>query len=218
MKYFFTLLFSMMQILPICFAQDYTKWNLPKGAIARLGKGHITGNIAFSPDNKIIIIPSAIGIWFYDANTYKELKLLTANVSNIVYSPDGTMFADNNSSENTVELWEISYDQFNAKHTSTLKGHTKDITSIVFASDGNTIATASEDRTIILWDTNSKESKFTLKGYTRDVTTITFSPDNSMLASGSSDGTSRIWNAETGQQIHKLSMPSKWLTFQDYVI
>ena len=217
MKNLIVLTFVMLQFLSIGYAQDYTKWNLPEGAIVRLGKGHITGNIAFSPDNKILIIPSAIGIWFYDANTYKELKLLTADVSNIVYSPDGTMFADNNSSDNTVELWDISYDQFNAKHTSTLKGHTKDITSIVFASDGNTIATASEDRTIILWDTNSKESKFTLKGHTRDVTTITFSPDNSRLASGSNDGTSRIWNAETGQQIHKLNMSPKSLSYKDAV-
>ena len=31
-------------------AQDYTQWDLPKDAKIRLGKGEITGNIAYSPD------------------------------------------------------------------------------------------------------------------------------------------------------------------------
>ena len=31
-------------------AQDYIKWNLPEGAKARLGKGGISGRIAYSPD------------------------------------------------------------------------------------------------------------------------------------------------------------------------
>ena len=217
MKYFTVIILSMMQILSIGFTQEYSKWELPEGAIARIGKGYITDKIVFSPDSTKIIIPSTIGLWFYDATTYKELRLLPINVSNIVFSPDGSVFAKNKSWDNTVELWDISYDPIHANLRTTLKGHTKDITSIVYTSDGNTIATASEDRTIILWNTNTGENMYTLKGHTRDVTTITFSPDNTMLASGSTDGTSRIWNAETGQEIHKLNMSSKPLSYEDAV-
>ena len=70
MKYLFVILFSMLQLLPIGFAQDYTKWELPEGAFARLGKGSVTGDIVFSPDSTIIAIPISIGIWLYDAQTY----------------------------------------------------------------------------------------------------------------------------------------------------
>ena len=217
MKYFFILLFSMMQILPLSFAQEYSKWELPEGALARIGKGHITGSIVFSPDSKMLVIPSSIGIWLYDATTYKELKLLTADVSNIVFSPDGLMFAANDSSDNSVELWDISYDPIQMKHITTLKGHSKDITSIKFAPDGNTIATASEDRTIILWDLNTGKNKSTLTGHTKEGISIVFSPDNSMLASGSEDGTVRLWNTETGDQIYMFNVQSKPLSYSDAV-
>ena len=45
-----TLLLTFVLLLPNAPAQDYTTWSLPDGAAARLGKGSITGNIAFSPD------------------------------------------------------------------------------------------------------------------------------------------------------------------------
>ncbi len=199
----------MLQFLPSGSTQEYSKWELPEGALARIGKGHITGNIVFSPDSKMLVIPSSIGIWLYDATTYKELKLLTADVSNIVFSPDGLMFAANDSSDNSVELWDISYDPIQMKYKTTLKGHTKDITSIKFASDGNTIATASEDRTIILWDINTSENKYVLKGHTRKINAIVFSSDNSMLASGSDGGTVILWNTETGDQIFMFKAESK---------
>ena len=41
-------------------AQDYTQWSLPKGTKARLGKGHITGNIAYSPDGTRFALASSI--------------------------------------------------------------------------------------------------------------------------------------------------------------
>ena len=217
MKNLIVLILAMIQFLPIGFAQEYSKWELPEGAIARIGKGDTAGKIIFSPDSRIIIIPSKIGLWFYDATTYKELKLLPINVSNIVFSPDGSVFANKNLADNAVELWDMSYDPIQANLRTILKGHTKDITSIVYTADANTIATASKDRTIKLWDANSGEIMLTLNGHTGDITMMTFSPDNTMLASGSDDGTSRIWNAETGQQIHKLNLPSNPLSYRDAV-
>ena len=73
-------------------AQEYTQWSLPEGAKARLGKGHITGNIAYSPDGTRLAMASSIGIWIYDAHTGKELALLTGHtkdVSGVSFSPDG---------------------------------------------------------------------------------------------------------------------------------
>ena len=58
---------------------DYTQWQLPEGAKSRLGKGKITGNVAFSPDGARLAVGSAIGIWIYDVRPgkEKELDLLT---------------------------------------------------------------------------------------------------------------------------------------------
>ena len=57
-------------------AEDPTKLNLPEGAVARLGKGHIA-EIAYSVDGGSLAVASTIGIWHYDAQTGEELDLIT---------------------------------------------------------------------------------------------------------------------------------------------
>ena len=58
-----TLFLTFTLLLPNAFAQDYTTWSLPDGAAARLGKGEITGNVAFSPDGNglRLQVPSGFG-------------------------------------------------------------------------------------------------------------------------------------------------------------
>ena len=46
------LLVVSVQFQSIAFAKDYIHWSLPDGATARLGKGAISGNIAYSPDGQ----------------------------------------------------------------------------------------------------------------------------------------------------------------------
>ena len=63
-------------------AQDYTRWGLPDGALARLGKGAIGSGdraVAYSPDGTRIAMASNIGIWLYDAGTGAEVALLTGH-------------------------------------------------------------------------------------------------------------------------------------------
>ncbi len=90
-------------------AQDYTKWGLPEGAKARLGKGTLSfgDNIAYSPDGTRLAVASRIGIWIYDAQTYQELSLLTGRinrVNSVAFSPDGQTLASG-SVDGTVLLW-----------------------------------------------------------------------------------------------------------------
>ena len=95
-------------------AQDYTQWSLPEGAKARLGKGHITGNFAYSPDGTRLALASSIGIWIYDGHTSKELVLITGHtedVSGVSFSPDGATLASG-SRDGTVLLWEYNRSAF----------------------------------------------------------------------------------------------------------
>ena len=57
-------LLMLLVLFPLgIFAQDYTQWSLPEGAKARLGKGRITGNIAYSPDGTRLAMASSIEIY-----------------------------------------------------------------------------------------------------------------------------------------------------------
>lgn len=88
----------------------------------------------------------------------------------------------------------------------TLLGHTGTVWSVAFSPDGSLAASASEDGTIILWDTKtwSPTSFSPLKGHTGAVYSVAFSPDGKILASGSSDKTIKLWNTQTGQPIDIL--------------
>ena len=92
------------------FAQAYTHWHLPEGAIARLGKGKIN-DAKFSPDGSQLAIASDIGVWVYDAKNGTEIALLTGQIDGslvakaIAFAPDGKTLAVG--SPRTIELWDI---------------------------------------------------------------------------------------------------------------
>jgi WD40 repeat protein len=73
---------------------------------------------------------------------------------------------------------------------------------VAFSSDGQTLASGSSDKTIILWDVASGQPiGEPLAGHTASVLSVAFSPDGQTLASGSLDTTIRLWDVENGQQI-----------------
>ena len=76
--------FILFTFTPVSAAQiqDYSRLNLPDGAIARLGKGGVSYSdrgIAFSPDGNRLAVATSIGVWLYDAETFNEIALLTGH-------------------------------------------------------------------------------------------------------------------------------------------
>ena len=123
-------------------AQDYPRWNLPEGALARLGKGGIGGGdraVAFSPDGTRLAVAGRIGIWLYDAHTSAEIALFTGHtepVNSVAFSPDGTILAsgsDGRSFDITVVLWDVASGQKKA----TIQGHSRSVRSVSFSPDGD---------------------------------------------------------------------------------
>ena len=115
----------------------------------------------------------------------------------VAYSPNGDVLAVATSIG--MELW----DAHTHERTGVLETGSW-ILSVAFSPDGATLASASRDETVRLWDIASRREIVTLQGHTDWVWSVAFSPDGATLASGGDDATVRLWDVASRQEIATL--------------
>ena len=95
----------------------------------------------------------------------------------------------------------------------TLIGHSSFINHLVISPDGQTLVSASADKTIKLWNTATGQEIRTLKGHSSFVNYLVISPDGQTLVSASADKTIKLWNMATGQEIRTLKGHSNYVNY-----
>jgi WD40 repeat protein/serine/threonine protein kinase len=81
-----------------------------------------------------------------------------------------------------------------------LVGHAQAVNSAAFSPDGKRLVTASDDRTIRIWDADTGRPILLLLGHRDRVPSVVFSPDGQRVLTGSVDHTARLWDAASGRE------------------
>ena len=164
------------------FGQNETQIGLPENAIKRIGNG-IFNHIAYSPDGKQLALAASIGIWLYDADTYKPLSLLTGHTDRVLsveYSADGKILASG-SRDGTIRLW----DPQTTKNIAVLTGHQNGVTHITISGDSRKLASVGADEKFVrLWNINTHRHITNLKGKFNTIHSLAYSPDSDIIAAG----------------------------------
>jgi serine/threonine protein kinase/WD40 repeat protein len=142
---------------------------------------------------------------------YSRMQRFSAD-NGLSYSPDGKFVtaARNSLSEFgvfVVSIWDTqtgvhSVMPDDPDHVE----HTGSIEALAFAPDGHTLATASADHSIRIWNFDSRRRVMTLQGHVSEVWSIAFSPDGRTIASGAKDGSVRLWPIRTREDV----IPGTW--------
>ncbi len=190
-------------------AQDYTQWELPDDAIARLGKGRIN-DMKYSSDGSILAVATTIGIWVYDTETYQEQALLSRSnqeVEKVYFNHDGTVLAGMERFSHKITHWDVTLPKIKKsskkKHDFLPKKRHDFPRYGTSSSDGNTFATISF-KEIHIRDTQTN-TKHILKGHEDYIGCLAYSPDDKIIVSGSKDQTIRLWDVNTGKNIRTLT-------------
>ena len=84
----------------------------------------------------------------------------------------------------------------------TLTGHQDVVRTLAVTSDGQYVFSASEDRTIRMWNIASGHGVRTYSGHAAGINVISISQDDAYLVTGSDDTTIMVWNINSGSLEH----------------
>ncbi|KAJ1736746.1 hypothetical protein LPJ72_001106 [Coemansia sp. Benny D160-2] len=154
-------------------------------------RGHTGSVLTLQADGNTLVSGSSDGrVCVWDTDTY--------TIAYRLEHPDSVLSLRFNSTwlatackDRVVRVWRRSGGY---SDTFELRGHTVAINAVHL--HGNTLVSASGDRTIKVWNLVTRSCVMTLEDHARGVACLDF--DGSVIVSGSSDRSIRVWDAATG--------------------
>jgi len=158
---------------------------------------------AVGPDDKICLMDLS------DGQIRWTEKATDESVKAIALSPDKKIIASGGGFvESAIRLRDVA----TGREIARLEGHRAWIPALVFSPDGKTLASASGDQTIRVWDLTDPAHvppPRVLRGHKLEVWRLALLPDGKTLVSGCKDGSVYLWDTTTTQREHaRIILPA----------
>ncbi|XP_076245673.1 notchless protein homolog 1 isoform X1 [Calliopsis andreniformis] len=172
-------------------SQDRTikVWRAEDGILCRTLEGHAhwVNTLALNVDYVLRTGPFHLG---KNANENQN----SVEQARKQYESVGEEILVSGSDDFTLFLWKPEREK---KSIARMTGHQQLINDVKFSPNGRIIASASFDKSIKLWESNTGKYIASLRGHVQAIYSIAWSADSRLLVSGSADSTLKVWSMKT---------------------
>jgi WD40 repeat protein len=166
-------------------------------------------SVAYAPNGNYIVAAADHGKFAIADTKTGDIREFNCenNIHYVAVSPDSALiaFALMDDKKNPISLFDFA----TARHTKALIGHTDWIGHVAFTSDGKSLASASRDASIRIWDLETATTKRRWDFNTININFVAINPDGKSVAYDASDSL-RSWSIETGQRL--ISFEGRFIT------
>nr|MDJ0975321.1 WD40 repeat domain-containing protein [Planctomycetota bacterium] len=180
-------------------------------------EGYRAARVAFAADGTVLFTGGTDGVlrkWSVaTGELVAEQVVYEGWLSSLVAHEDGGLLVVGDH-DGLIRL----FDPASLRVQRELAGHKGIATDLAFLPGTRRLVSASWDRTVRIWDTETGETVRTFRALTADSAgmadaylAVTFLPDATRIAAGSADGSAKLWDVGSGRLVATLRGGQGWM-------
>jgi WD40 repeat protein len=166
-------------------------------------------SLAFSPDGRRL---ACAGAW--NDSSFLPAKGAAFTINGKEVKSDGRFSIQGVEMERKDGYYVLQWDTATGKPTHKFGGLSDKVRSVAYSPDGRTLAAASRDGRIVLWDVQTGKDRLHILAHPGHTDTpfslapgLAFTPDGQTLISAGSDKTIRLWDPVTARERGRFQAP-----------
>jgi len=181
-------------------------WNVTSGFCYCTLSSHTGPVTAVTFANSSVVISASLDgtVRAHDLHRYRNFKTLTAPTPvqfvSLAVDPAGELVTAGTTDPFHVYVWSLQ----NGKILDILTGHLGPVCDLKFHPIRGTLASASWDGTVKIWDLYKREAEPESFSHTTDVVCCAFRPDGKHICAGTIGGTLSVWDVDNGNLVCEI--------------